>query len=187
MGKIFGIRLKVIGVIVVFVLLAVTWMLVYGPKGDTVSEETLVEIQSNLQDQIFQILSKRGDQITNIQFEKFWTEQVNANTVKANFVISYDEPLSDDTGRVIREGSMILTKLDETAQEQVWIADAVNVNGEQITFENGLKFRSGDDDDEAGTEEDELEAEAIPYGEEDAAGDDDTVGEEIELEVIEED
>lgn len=146
MEKVLGLRKKVWVIIAFLACFVLVITVLYRPKGEDIEADTMAEIQENLQDQIYQILRKRSGEITNIKFEKFWTEQVNPHTVKANFVISYDEPLSEDTGKVLREGSMILTKLDDTPEEQVWIADAVNVNGEQITFENGLKFKAGEDE-----------------------------------------
>ncbi|MCO5112927.1 MAG: hypothetical protein M9899_02005 [Bdellovibrionaceae bacterium] len=147
MKKILGLRTKVWGIIGFVAFLVLMASMFYQPKGEDVSKETMDKIQENLQDQIYQIILKRSSGgATDIKFEKFWTEQISTNTVKAHFVVSYSESMAGDTSKVVREGSMILTKLDDTPEEQVWIADAVNVNGEQISFEKGLKFKAGEDD-----------------------------------------
>lgn len=144
-------RKRVLGIIVLVIALVWSWVIFYGPKGDGVSEETMVQIQDNLQDQIYQVLQKRPEPIENVKFEKFWTEEINSQTVKAHFVVTYEEPLSDDKGLITRKGSMVLTKLDETDQEQVWVAESVDIDGEQISFETGIRFSPTEEasDDEA--------------------------------------
>lgn len=174
--KIFGLRTKVWCIIAAVAVLAVFAALFYKPKGPEIPEETMTKIKENLQEQIYQIIRKNSENIENIKFEKFWTEQVSSNTVKAHFVITYDAPMSGDSGQVTREGSMLLTKLDDTPEEQVWIADAVNVGGEQISFENGLKFKAGDEGDS--------DEEAFEYGE-DGLYEDSYIDGETELDIEE--
>lgn len=138
--------MKILGLIVLLALMIWSWLAFYGGDTGRVSEQTMVRIQNDLQEQIYQILKKQMPDINNVKFEKFWTEQIAPNKVKANFLISYDESMASDTSRVTREGSILLNKLDETPQEQVWVADKVDVAGEQIVFEKGLKFKAGEED-----------------------------------------
>lgn len=133
--------MKNLGLLLMLGLMYWSWIGFYSTdKG--IAEQTMMEIQDTLQDQIFTVMRKNSPGITNIIFEKFWTKEINKQSVIAHFLMSFDEGIDDGVTKVTREGNVTLVKADETEDEQVWIVDAIKIQGENITFEKGMKLVS---------------------------------------------
>ncbi len=82
--------MKTFGLIVIFGLMVWSWSAFYSPtKG--VSEQTMIEIQNSLQDQMLQVMAQSSSKLNNIVFKQFWTKQISDEQVKAQFVIAFDE------------------------------------------------------------------------------------------------
>ena len=76
-----------------------------------------VGIQNDLKEIIAEYVQKNLPESKNLRFEKFWTEAVKKNKVKASFVYSFEDP-SQENGDTVTEiaGSAILDKGEETAE-----------------------------------------------------------------------
>lgn len=159
--------MKTLGLIVIFGLMVWSWVAFYSPtKG--VTEQTMIEIQNSLQDQMIQVMAQSSSKLNNIVFKQFWTKQIADDQVQAQFVISFDEEsgskneessvgtektseASEETSaedeevtttKVERKGHVVLVKADESENEQVWIIESIKIDGETIEFQKGLKFSS---------------------------------------------
>lgn len=133
--------MKTLGLIIIFGLMAWSWSAFYSSNYG-VTEQTMVEIQNGLQDQILKVMQGQSDNLNNIVFKKFWTKELSKDKVKAEFLISFDELTEESMNKIERNGNVILTKADETSDEQVWIVDSIRVEGERIEFQKGLTFKS---------------------------------------------
>lgn len=133
--------MKTLGLIFIFGLMAWSWTVFYSPNHG-VSEQTMIEIQNGLQDQILKVMTSQSQNLNNIVFKKFWTKELSDEKVQAQFLIAFDEESEDSINKIERKGSVILVKLDESNNEQVWVVDSIKVEGESIGFEEGLKFTS---------------------------------------------
>jgi predicted lactoylglutathione lyase len=102
----------------------------------------MIEIQNGLQDQILKVMTSQSQNLNNIVFKKFWTKELSEEKVQAQFLIAFDEESEDSVNKIERKGSVILVKLDESNNEQVWVVDSIKIEGESIEFEEGLKFTS---------------------------------------------
>ncbi len=133
--------MKTLGLIIIFALMAWTWSAFYSSNYG-VTEQTMVGIQNGLQDQIIKVMEGQANDVNNIVFRKFWTKELSEAKVEAKFSISFDEITADSMNKIVRNGSVVLTKADETNNEQVWIVDSIRIEGETIEFQEGLKFTS---------------------------------------------
>ncbi len=133
--------MKTLGLIFIFGLMVWSWTLFYSPS-DGVSEQTMIEIQNGLQDQILKVMSAQSETLNNIVFKKFWTKELSESKVQAHFQIAFEEQLEGSTNKIERKGNVLLIKADESNNEQVWIVDSIKIEGESIEFEEGLKFTS---------------------------------------------
>jgi hypothetical protein len=133
--------MKTLGLIFIFGLMAWSWTVFYSPNH-AVSEQTMIEIQNGLQDQILKVMTSQSQNLNNIVFKKFWTKELSEEKVQAQFLIAFDEESEDSVNKIERKGSVILVKLDESNNEQVWVVDSIKIEGESIEFEEGLKFTS---------------------------------------------
>lgn len=169
--------MKTFGLILIFVAMAWSWMAFYSPSQG-VSEQTMIQIQNSLQDQVLKVMAESPLKLNNIVFKKFWTKQISEDQVQAQFLIAFDEEsepatepssagkLSTDTSttndlsdkqdevssnveseefestttKVERKGRILLSKADESDNEQVWVIESIKIDGESIEFQKGLKF-----------------------------------------------
>lgn len=137
--------MKSLGLVVIFALMVWSWSAFYVNKPN-VSEQTMIEIQNGLQDQILKVMQESSNNLNNIVFQKFWTKELSKDKVQAQFVISFDEIGEDSTNKVERSGTVLLVKADEVNNDEVWIVDSIKIQGESIVFEEGLRFGKTDDD-----------------------------------------
>lgn len=133
--------MKSFGLVVIFGLMIWSWTAFYGThKG--ITEQTMVQIQNGLQDQILKVLSESSQNLNNIVIKKFSTKEISSEKVQANFLIAFDEESEGSINKIERKGHVNLIKADDSKDEQVWIVDSIKIEGESIEFEKGLKFNS---------------------------------------------
>lgn len=148
--------MKTLGLIFILGVMAWSWTMFYSPKSG-VSEQTMVQIQDGLQDQILKVMEAQNENLNNIVFKKFSTKELNEKKVQANFLIAFDEDVEGSINKIERKGHVILVKLDESNDEQVWAVDSIKIEGETIEFEEGLRFKASDP---AADDQDEVEPNA---------------------------
>jgi hypothetical protein len=120
----------------VFVLaMYLTWHLIEAPAA--VPEATHVLIQEDLKRIISEKIVEDLPNASEIKFDRFWTENMKGDRVKASFIVSFDVPDNDSNEESTRhgiQGQYILT-FDPTANR--WSGDG-KFDYTQITFKTGI-------------------------------------------------
>ena len=133
--------MKLWGLLLVFGLMGWSWYAFYPTQdSDTIGEQTLIEIQDGLQDQIFEIINQNLPEVSNMVFQKFWIQDLGENSIRAHFLLTFEQTLEESLSKTQREGSITLVQADKTDSEQVWVIESVDVKGEKIQFKDGLKL-----------------------------------------------
>lgn len=130
--------MKYLSLIVFLIALQWTWSFSHRPSN--VSESAHVGIQSDLKKIISDYITENLPTSRNLRFEKFWSEQLKKNKVKASFVYSFDdEDQESGNARVVIEGYAILnrdSKVDETFD--YWNLDELYILNNKIDFKDPM-------------------------------------------------
>jgi Co/Zn/Cd efflux system component len=130
--------MKYLSLIVFLIALQWTWSFSHRPSN--ISESAHVGIQVDLKKIISDYITENLPTSRNLRFEKFWSEQLKKNVVKASFVYSFDdEDQESGNARVVIEGYAILnrdSKLDETFD--YWNLDELYILNNKIDFKDPM-------------------------------------------------
>lgn len=130
--------MKYLSLIVFLIALQWTWSFSHRPSN--ISESAHVGIQSDLKKIISDYITENLPTSRNLRFEKFWSEQLKKNKVKASFVYSFDdEDKESGSARVVIEGYAILnrdSKVDETFD--YWNLDELYILNNKIDFKDPM-------------------------------------------------
>jgi Co/Zn/Cd efflux system component len=130
--------MKYLSLIVFLIALQWTWSFSHRPSN--ISESAHVGIQSDLKKIISDYITENLPTSRNLRFEKFWSEQLKKNMVKASFVYSFDdEDQESGNARVVIEGYAILnrdSKVDETFD--YWNLDELYILNNKIDFKDPM-------------------------------------------------
>lgn len=110
-----------------------SWSLIESPAA--VPEATHILIQEDLKRIITEKIQEDLPNAASIQFDRFWTENVKGQRVRASFVVSFD--LIEDGEETVRhgiQGQYLLTFDSNTNQ---WSGDG-KFEYTQITFKKGI-------------------------------------------------
>jgi hypothetical protein len=133
--------MKIISVAVFALALGGTWVMAYAKKP--VSQSVHMDIQNDLKRIIAEKLQKNVPESKNLRFEKFWTETVNKDKVKAYFVYTYDDVTDEgEPAEVQIDGSAILNKVEETAENSTWSFDSIQVLDTKVSFNEPIQITS---------------------------------------------
>ncbi|MCB0386971.1 MAG: hypothetical protein KDD43_16375, partial [Bdellovibrionales bacterium] len=108
--------MKYLSLLVFLFAMQWSWSLVHDPSN--VSEHIHLGIQDDLKRIISEYIQENLPSSKNLRFERFWTEAIKQDRVKASFIYSFE----DDTevvgpARVEIEGYAILNR-DSTTDEE---------------------------------------------------------------------
>ncbi len=134
--------MKIISTFVFAATLIATWNMSRGhnPMGQTVQ----VGIQADLKNVIADYVQKPLSESKNLRFDKFWTESVKKDKIKATFVYSFDDSTQENgTARVEISGSAILNKVDENAETITYSLDELQILDNKIEFAEPIQITSG--------------------------------------------
>jgi Co/Zn/Cd efflux system component len=130
--------MKYLSLIVFLIALQWTWSFSHRPSN--ISESAHVGIQSDLKKIISDYITENLPTSRNLRFEKFWSEQLKKNKVKASFVYSFDDDDKESgSARVVIEGYAILnrdSKVDETFD--YWNLDELYILNNKIDFKDPM-------------------------------------------------
>ena len=140
-----------------------SWSLVHDPAN--VSENVHLGIQDDLKRVISDYIQENLPKSKNLRFERFWTENLKKNQVKASFIYSFeDNAESVGPARVEIEGYAILNRDENTDEEyDFWNFDELYILNNRIDFKEPLRVDPrGNEPDEpsAATPESQPEAPA---------------------------
>jgi hypothetical protein len=128
----------------VFILMMYfSWHLIEAPAA--VPEATHVLIQEDLKRIISEKIQEDLPAAADIKFDRFWTENLKGDRVKASFIVSFDVPenTNEEATRHGIQGQYILT-FDAAANR--WSGDG-KFEYTQITFKTGVVVKpSGQDE-----------------------------------------
>ena len=142
--------MKIVSMVVLMVALIGSWRVAYSMRP--VSESMHLGIQQDLKVIITEYIQKRLPTAKNIKFDKFWTETVRKNKVKAFFVYSFEDNNTESGGSVRTqiEGFATLNKAQETEEEITWNFDELQIKDNQVEFIDPIQIKAGVNE---GTEE----------------------------------
>lgn len=117
-----------------------TWSVIKAPS--LLSEDTHIGLQDDLRRVITEYIQENLAGATDIKFEKFWTQTLKENQVKATFAYSFDDAASaadSATARIGVEGYAILNRVKEQDSDfDVWSLDELNVLNNRVIFKDGV-------------------------------------------------
>jgi hypothetical protein len=116
-----------------------TWSVIKAPS--LLPEDTHIGIQEDLRRVITEYIKDNLPTAKDVRFEKFWTQTVKENQVKATFSYSFEDEAEtgDKSARVGIEGNAILNRSkDQNSEYDVWSLDELTVLNNRITFKDGV-------------------------------------------------
>lgn len=131
--------MKYISVFVLLGLLGLSWRVINRPFD--ISADTHAQIQGELAQIIENVVRESSPTLSNFRIVRLWTETVNYNRVKAQFIYSYVDQMEGDRVSQTREGRAILNRQTPTpgqrAVDSQWSLDEVQVLNSKLEFESG--------------------------------------------------
>lgn len=131
--------MKYLSVVVLVGLMTWTWRLVH--RESAISQQIHVGIQQDLRRIITDYIQKNLPNSEDLRFERFWTEALSKDKVKAAFLYSFKEnSQSHGPTRVQIDGYAILNrdKNDSNAEKESWSFDELYILNNQIEFQQPL-------------------------------------------------
>lgn len=134
--------MKIVSVVVFAAALIGSWLVVRTPAQ--VSETMHVGIQNDLKNIITEYVQKNLPDSKNLRFDKFWTETVKKDQVKATFVYSFEDPSTENGDTTIQiAGSAMLNKGEETTDSVTWNLNSLNIKDSHVDFQEPIQITAG--------------------------------------------
>ncbi|NJL25780.1 MAG: hypothetical protein HC902_11795 [Calothrix sp. SM1_5_4] len=134
--------MKIVSVVFFAFALVGTWMIAHAKRP--VTESVHIGIQNDLQRIIAEYVQKNLPESKNFRFQKFWTETVNKNKVKAYFVYSFEDKTEEgEPAEVEIEGSAMLNKIEETPETSTWSFDELQILDNKVNFTEPIHITAG--------------------------------------------
>jgi hypothetical protein len=131
--------MKIVSILVFLGAMVGSWCLVHSTRP--VTESMHVGIQNDLKNIITDYVQKQLPNSQNLQFEKFWTETVKKDRVRASFVYSFEDS-DDESGPVLTEieGFAVLNKVEETPETVTWSLDELTIQDSAVNFQDPVRI-----------------------------------------------
>jgi hypothetical protein len=134
--------MKIVSVVVFTAALIGSWILAHAATG--IPETMHVGIQNDLKNIIAEYVQKNLPSSKNLRFEKFWTETVKKDQVKATFVYSFEDPSAENGDTVIEiAGSAMLNKGEETSESVTWNLNSLQIKDSHVDFQEPIHITAG--------------------------------------------
>lgn len=148
--------MKYLGMIVLVALLAWSWRLVNHESA--ISQIVHVSIQQDLKKIIADYIHENLPTAKDLRFDRFWTETVSKDRVKASFLYSFEDT-AESTGpaRVQIDGYAILNRdaVESNDQSESWSFDELYILNNQVEFKEPLTITPAAAGDETSAEPDQ--------------------------------
>jgi hypothetical protein len=130
------------------------WSWKASKTPNLVSEDTHIGIQEDLKRVITEYVKENLPNVKEVHFEKFWTQTLEANRVKAVFSYTFDDDNSTEekadnapekkaSATVGVAGFAILNhSKQEDSDYDLWSLDELNVENNHIIFKDGTAIRA---------------------------------------------
>jgi len=134
--------MKIVSVIFFALALAGTWWAAHAKRP--IAQAVHVDIQTDLKRVISEYVQKNLPESKNLRFEKFWTETVNKDRVKAFFTYSFeDKTEAGEPAEVEIQGFAILNKILETSDSSTWSFDELQILDNHVSFSQPVQIIAG--------------------------------------------
>ena len=127
--------MRVLSLVIIVLLMQWSWALLH--REPEISQSVHLGIQKDLKRYISDYISTNRPSAHHLKFEKFWTEKLKKNQVKASFLYSFKD--GRENMRVQIEGYAIGK---ETASEEVWTFDELTILNNRLDFQKATNIRS---------------------------------------------
>jgi len=135
--------MKYLSLLIFFFAMQWSWSLIH--KLPRISEHVHMDIQADLKDIIIKYIQKNKARSKNIRFERFWTESIKENQVKATFIYSFEDEI--DPTRIKIEGYAILKRdLNTSEKYEYWKFDQLYILNNHLNFIEPMKIDTKEDD-----------------------------------------
>ncbi len=125
---------------VIIFLSAMSWTWGLTNRELPISERVHVGIQEDLKRLISDYIQENLPNSKNLLFDRFYTESLDDNKVKASFTYSFeDEDEQIGQARVQIEGYAVLNRGQETNETIEWTFDELVILNNQVDFKEPLK------------------------------------------------
>ena len=120
-----------------------TWGLVTHERP--ISEQIHISIQDDLKRLISEYIQQNLPNSQNLRFDRFWTESLDDNKVKATFTYSFEDS-NEQVGaaRVQIEGYAVLNRAKETSDSIEWSFDELVILNNHVDYQDPLKVSPTD-------------------------------------------
>ncbi len=135
--------MKYVSLVFIVGLMWWSWSAAIAPSR--VTEATHMGIQADLRRVITEYIEQNVPNVQNIRFEKFWTQTLKKDKVKAFFSYSFEEAQSAEgkSARIGIDGHAILNQMkDDTGQFDLWSLDELYVFNNRIDFKEGISINA---------------------------------------------
>ncbi len=135
--------MKYLSLIIFFVLLQWSWNVSHRPAK--IGEDIHIGIQDDLKKFIENYIKENLPTARNLKFDKFWTETIKKDKVKASFSYSFEDQ-EEKTGptRVQIEGFAVLnhdtSENEKNEKFDYWNLDELSILNNNIDFKDPLQI-----------------------------------------------
>lgn len=137
--------MKYLGLIFFAAMLIVTRS--WTHQAQTNEQEFHSGVQTKLKGFISDYIQQNLPNSKNLKFEKFWTEPVSDDLIKARFSYSFeDENETDGSAKIFIDGAATLNRIQNENGESVWSFNELQILNNTIDFKDGILIRPGDED-----------------------------------------
>jgi len=139
--------MKYLSLLLIMLSMFLSWK--WASSSRPVSEDVHAGIQQDLKRIIAEYIQQNLPSSKNLRFDRFWTESMNKNKVKATFLYSFEDS-SAETGeaRVQVDGYAVLNRKDKSGEDEeydIWSFDELFILNNQVEFKQPLEIRSATD------------------------------------------
>lgn len=139
--------MKYLSLLLIMLSMFLSWK--WASSSRPVSEDVHAGIQQDLKRIIAEYIQQNLPSSKNLRFDRFWTESMSKNKVKATFLYSFEDS-SAETGeaRVQVDGYAVLNRKDKSGEDEeydIWSFDELFILNNQVEFKQPLEIRSAND------------------------------------------
>ncbi len=129
-----------------FIVAVMSWSWGFMKSPLEIPETTHIDIQDDIKMMIGETMQKYLPTVTGFRFDRFWTQNLSKDKVKAVFAFSFENSAeTEEPARYGVEGYAILTYDNE---KNIWNVDGPYFYNNEITFKEGMTIHPGSDDGE---------------------------------------
>lgn len=141
--------MKFLNLIILVLILSWSWAVIQ--KKPLMHQEIHYSIQSELRTLIESSIKSQLPSAQNVQFTKFWTENLGSKKIKASFLYSFEDAATEtaDQAELSFEGYAILNRSAEASGNEdveLWNLDELKIENNTIEYNNGVVIKPGDDE-----------------------------------------